>query len=147
MASVTINKTRASANWDRNAVMENYEAGEGMTVLDVVALKNDEKLYLADNDILSDFALRNAIGIIVSIAKSGVLGIAGVTDAVAGDRVTVCLFGSVHGYSGLVPGAYYYVSTTPGDLEDTAPANQFVVGRATHTDTLFVDPGTFNAPS
>ena len=147
MASVTTNVTRASANWDRNAIIENYEAGEAMTTLDCVYLDTDEKLYLADSNTLADFAARSAVGIIVSIAKSGVTGIAGVTSAAAGDRVSVCIHGSVHGFSSLPIGQFLYVSETPGDIDDAAPANQFVIGRATHADTIFVAPGTFNAPS
>lgn len=148
MAAVSYTARNVSANWDRNAVIENREANEAIEVGELVYLASDDTVGLADMDALDDFAKRVPWGICVSIAKSGVVaGIVGATEAQDGDRVSICTFGHVHGFSGLTPGQFLYGSNAAGAIENAAPANQFVIGRATHADTIFVSPGTFNAPS
>ena len=87
-----------------------------------------------------------ANGIIVGVPE------AGQTTAVSGDPVTVCVFGPVTGFSGLVGGTIYYVSSgAAGSIVTPAPTGAgtwtWAIGYGEDAGTLFVLPGLLTPSS
>ena len=91
-------------------------------------------------------ATSDAVGIVSSVVA------AGATAAALNDGVTVVTHGPVGGFSGLTPGAIYYVSSsTAGDITATAPSGAGTwaksIGYAESDTILFVQPGIAAARS
>lgn len=63
-----------------------------------------------------------------------------VTDVAAAAATTFRLSGRMTGFSGLTPGANYYVSATAGGITSTAPTNSRFVGQADSTSSLIITP-------
>jgi hypothetical protein len=101
----------------------------------------DSVYIAADGDVEvsngSAAATAEAIGLIVGIEGSVPYD----TALVAGQRVTVCVFGPVGGFSGLTPGANGWVSDDAGELEDAEGTVTFPMGYAQSTTVFFVQPG------
>lgn len=117
------------------AVIRRYNAGGTVTPGQAVYIASDGDVEAADGDAEAS-AL--AIGIVVGV------GAAGAVSAAAGDRVDVCVFGPVTGFSGMTPGALVYVSVTAGAMDHTPSATtgdfNFVIGYAESATTIFVSP-------
>lgn len=117
------------------AQMRRFNAGGALTVGQAVYLASDGDVEAADAD---GQATAQAVGIVVAV------GAAGATTAAAGDRVDVCVFGPVTGYSSLTPGGVAYVSPTAGSMDQTASATSgdynFIIGYAESATTVFVSP-------
>lgn len=113
-------------------------AGEAGDIGNLVYINGSAKAALSDADAA---ATAKARGMVVGI------GAYGNTSFVLNDMLDVCFYGPVAGFSGLTPGADYYVSTTPGVIDDTAPAGasgdyKWRIGFALDAETLFICPGT-----
>lgn len=63
-----------------------------------------------------------------------------VADVAISEAGTFRLNGRMTGFSGLTPGADYYVSATAGAITATAPANARYVGRADSISSLIITP-------
>jgi hypothetical protein len=63
-----------------------------------------------------------------------------VADIANGAEGTFRLSGRMEGFSGLTPGADYYLSATAGAITATAPANARYVGRADSISSLIITP-------
>ncbi len=98
----------------------------GVSVREVVAITSANTVDKADAD---DATKRPAYGIVVSKPTS--------------TSCIVRLLGELTGFSGLTPGATYYVSTTPGAIVTPAPSGsgvlRQVVGDAISSTVLCVD--------
>lgn len=111
----------------------------GGTLLDGYAAypAADGDLEAADANAAASAA---ATGIIC--AAGGTIGQQSYAD---GDPVTECVFGPVGGFTGLTPGATYWVSETTGRLTDTAPTGagtwSRAMGYAESANVFFVMPG------
>lgn len=88
--------------------------------------------------------LANVRGVVVAVAQPGE------TSALVGEAVTICVLGPVSGYAGMTPGARQFVSSTVGEVTETAPSGAGTwtapVGFAESDGVLFVMPG-LQAPS
>ena len=60
--------------------------------------------------------------------------------AASGEAITVVYQGHMGGYTGLTPGATYYVSDTVGEIADAAGTTSLKVGRALNATTLLILP-------
>ena len=60
-------------------------------------------------------------------------------DAVDGDQIDVCVYGPVEGYSGMTPGAQYFVSDTAGEVDTATGTKTKIVGHAESATVLFVN--------
>ena len=107
---------------------DDHAAGETITVMQLVELRNDGEWYLADAD--------------ASGEANGLLGVA-LEAGTDGEYISVALPGSFlrdDSWSWSVGGAIY-VSTTPGGMAQTAPTSTDdvvrVVGWATHANRIF----------
>ena len=113
-------------------------SGEALSVGEAVYIKSDAKAWLADADVAATAQVR---GIVTAIGAYGKL------DGVAGDMVDVTFYGPISGWSGMTPGAEFFASVTPGEVEDTAPAGassdfRWIIGFALEAGILFVSPYT-----
>jgi hypothetical protein len=112
-------------------------AGEDLDAMDVAYLSDGSgaltagRWYKAD----ADFPYASTTPEIVLV----------VTAIVAGEQGTGRLSGRMTGMSGLVAGANYYVSTTPGALTGTAPSNVRFVGQAESASVLIISANPPNA--
>ena len=61
-----------------------------------------------------------------------------------GESVLVQIAGIVEGFSGLTPGADYYISNTPGQISSTPGTYPFVVGVAISSTELLMRPSYIN---
>ncbi len=137
MTAITVTAANISASEERGAVLARFTANVDLSVGQAVYLDSSNKL----NKAIADSAAHAlAIGIIVFAdnfyAESTIK---------AGNQATVCVYGPVFGFSGLVSGQALYVDkTTAGSLNNAAPtaAYQYVLGTALGADTIFVAPGT-----
>jgi len=114
--------------------VRSFDAGGAGDLGEPVYLAADGDVELAD---ASDAAKAQAIGIVISAPG-------GKDSFVAGDRVDVALPGAVvTGFVGMTPADLVYASTTPGALDDTAPASasgdfKWIIGRALTATELLV---------
>lgn len=128
------------ANTDKNirplagSVVEGYDLGGSANVGDVVYVASDGDVEVTDG---SASATAEGIGIIVGVPGS----IPYTTALVAGDRVSVCVYGPVGGFTSLTPGARGWVSDDAGKLEDAAGTVTFPMGYAQSAEIFFVNPG------
>jgi hypothetical protein len=111
MASVTV--TPIDVRPLNGNVTINAVVGGAMSIGDAAYIAADGDWERADADAA---ATAMVAGICVSTPRTGV------TDAVAGDRCDFVILGPMTGFSGLTPGSQLFASTTPGEIDDTAPA-------------------------
>jgi hypothetical protein len=74
----------------------------------------------------------------------------GETSITSGDRLSLCVFGPVGGFTGMTPGQPVYLDTTVGGYTHTKPtggAYQQSIGYAESATVLFVNPDTQDAAS
>lgn len=102
-----------------------YSCPGGTTVRQLVAIAGANTVALAD---ASDAAARPAFAFVAAVNGSG--------------RCDVQYAGELGGFSGLTPGTYYRISTTPGAVSTSPPAGSGVedqiVGLALDTTTMLV---------
>jgi hypothetical protein len=109
-------------------------AGEALADRDVVFLSNGTggttpgRWYKGDADIVARSTGANIIGIVPQAIAAGASG-------------TFRVQGKVLGFSGLTPGAAYYISQVAGQLTSIAPANARFIGIADTTTTLVMTVG------
>ena len=108
---------------------KNFQAAEDLVVNDAVVLNPDGNIQKARAD-FDDWRINNFIGFNVSATASGVMTVSGVQ-----------LSGIRSGFSGLIPGADYYLSNTPGAISTTPGTNIMVVGLAISPTELLIFPG------
>ena len=136
MADVSV--TKLDVRPLNGSITINKVAGGALAYGDAAYFATDGDLEKADADAAASAVVR---GIITSTPRTGV------TDAVAGDRVDITVYGPVTGFSGLTPGAWVYASTTAGAVADAAPAGasgdyKWFIGWAVDATTIFVNPWT-----
>lgn len=121
------------------AVTRGFDAGAaGMVPGDAVYIASDDDVEKTDGNVSNTLAAFR--GLIVSIQG-------GKSSTALGDRVTVCVFGPVAGFTGLTPGAPGYVSNDAGKLEDAVGAFQRIAGYAESATVFFVNPVQSTAAS
>lgn len=103
----------------------NGEAGEDLTATQVAYL-NATTWFKADADATTSSTLP-IIAFVVADTATGVDG-------------TFRTAGRMDGFSGLTPGAAYYVSATGGSITSTAPTNARYVGHADSITSLIIAP-------
>lgn len=115
------------------AIWRDYDAGGSGNVGDLVYLDSNGAVQVTD---ASAAATAQALGIVVAA------GSIGATSFVSGDRVTVCEYGPVGGFSSMTPAGLGYVSETAAKIADTAPSTGAsvvcVVGYCESATTFFV---------
>jgi hypothetical protein len=119
------------------AILRHYAAGGALVVGNAGYIASDGDVEKADANVSA--ATGRGIGVVVESYD-------GETAIVAGDPCTLCVFGPVSGFSGLTPGANYYVSDTAGAIADAAGTQSRIIGYAESTTVLFVHP-EMNDPS
>jgi hypothetical protein len=129
MAAITA--TAANAAPLIGAVTKDGVAGATVNVLAPVYLDANGAWVHADSDAA---ATATAWGIVIATHD-------GESSAIAGDAITVALFGPIAGFSGMVEGAFGYVSATPGEMDDGAGTVTWRMGYALRADEFFVLPG------
>lgn len=140
MAAPDFEAENISASWANGSILSPYKQAAVCEVGSAVTLNADEELVLAD---ANSATLVRFVGLVVNTQS-----LYGETSVPIGDTVSVCQFGPVYGFEGLVPGTLYYVSDTPGELTDTPPtggAYQSAVAHAIAEDALFINP-TYAVP-
>jgi hypothetical protein len=105
---------------------------------DAVYIASDGDVERADGNVSNATAAVRGLVVAIQGGKSA---------GVAGDRVTVCVFGPVAGFTGLTPGAPGYVSNDAGKLEDAAGAFTRIAGYAESATVFFVNPEQSTAAS
>ena len=128
--------TARRINIDRGSITVDFDAGGTGSVGDCVYIAADGDVERVDADATGSGL---GIGIVVRVAGTthDQLSFA------AGDRVTVCVYGKVYGFSGLTTGSLLYPGNTAGSIHHTAPASgDFgnILGYALSTDTIFLQP-------
>lgn len=138
MTSASFTAANISASQEQGSLIRNFEADESGGIGDAVYITSAGKVKLADANVDASPLVAQAVGIVVAVPDPY-----GSTTFVAGNRVSVCLFGPVWGWSSLVEGTLLYASKTAGDVEQTIPtsAYQWAIGYAIADDCLFVHPG------
>ena len=129
--AVTANEVRALDG----CLLRDFAAASTVAVGDCVYI-GTSGVARTDADAESTSA---AVGIVVAVQDQF-----GSTTAAAGQRVSVCIFGPVSGFSSLTAGALQYIGTTAGALTETATSTTgdvpYVIGRALSSSILFVTP-------
>lgn len=125
------------------SISRNRVAGGTVNMGDAVYPDSNSKRQQA---LATTAAAAAASGIITAVAQPGS------TSAASGEGCTETVFGPVGGFSGLTPGAIYYVDdSTAGGITATAPSGTGKwakgVGYAETDTILFVDPGVTAARS
>lgn len=138
MTSASFTAANINANPSEGAIIRNFLANEAGGIGDAVYITSAGKVKLADANVDASPLVAQAVGIVVATPD-----IYGGTTFADGDRVSVCIFGPVYGWSGLVEGTLLYASKTAGDVEQTIPtsAYQWALGYAMADDCIFVNPG------
>ncbi len=113
------------------AVLRDYDAGGNGEVGNVIYIASDDDVEVTDADAA---ATAHGRGIVVAVNKEGE------TSFVAGDRLSVCVFGPVGGFSGMTPGSRVYVDADAGKLDHTSPAVSMPMGYAESAGVVFVAP-------
>lgn len=130
MSVVTV--TAANVRPLEGAVLRRYAAGGSGNKGDVVYVASDGDVEVTDSD---SAGTSNGVGIVIGVSDEGV------TTFVAGDAVTVCVYGPVGGFASLTPGAVSYVSGTAGKLDTAAGTTLKRMGYNESATVFFVDPG------
>lgn len=131
--TATITRTKANVRPLAGAIVRRGEAGATTEAGEIVYLNGTSGFY------------PTAGGAAASAAARGVM--VAPQDAVDGDQIDIVVFGPVEGYSGMTPGALYYVSNTTGEVEDGTGTHTKIIGYALSATVLFVDPATPADPS
>lgn len=139
MTALTV--TQAQVRPLLGSVVKPFVANEAIDVGEAVYMASTGKVALADADAAGT---ARVIGIVVAVGAYGKLS------AAADEAVDVLLYGPLEGFSSLTPGAQFFASVTPGEIEDTAPAGasgdfRWIIGWAMSATSLFVDPYTDDA--
>lgn len=113
------------------AELRDFNAGGSGDLGSSVYIASDGDVEVTDADAA---ATAHGRGIVVAVNKEGE------TTFADGDRVTVCVFGPVAGYSGMTPGARVFVDTEAGKLDHTAPSVVMPMGYAESAGVVFVAP-------
>lgn len=142
MTQMAFTQRQVAPDYEFGADVIPASAGEAMGVGDVVAIIGTQdgvgEAFKADaNGAAAGIAYGR--GIVVAVAKSAGF-LADSLTAVDGDRISVCVHGRVYGFTSLTPGTTGYVSNTAGQLDDTAPGNDFAMGFADTPTSFFVQP-------
>lgn len=137
MTEIAVTSVQVAALTENGAILRRHVAGSAITVGYLVYIASDGFVDHADANVSALATM--AIG--VAVASND-----GETAIVAGEPVTVCVFGPVSGFVGMTPGASHYVSDTVGRLDDAAGTFDRIVGYAERATVLFVNPET-NDPS
>jgi len=131
MAGLSLTAAKIRALTENGAVIRPYDAGEALTVGNLVYVASDGDVMKADANATQ--AAARAIGIVVQ-SFDGETTVANATPC------SVCVFGPVAGFASLTPGANGYVSDTAGQIEDAVATYDRIVGYAERTDVFFVHP-------
>ena len=138
-----ISLTAADIRPGRNAVIVRAVAGEALTFGQGVYISS----YSGDLPVVSKatgaaVATCNPLGIVVapSVALSG-------TSVASGETCDICVFGPVHGFSGMTSGTTVWVHDTAGTLSAAVGTKSGVVGVSLTPTTVFVRPGLFAVSS
>lgn len=144
MANVTVTPADVSASQTEGAIINIYKvaAGQTINVGDAVAKDGGTNtvdglptVVQADGN-NADWASSRAFGIAVNTTDWY-----GSTAVAAGNNISVCEFGPVHGFSSLVPGTVLFTSDTAGAISDSvSTTHPWVIGMAQAADTVFVNP-------
>lgn len=140
MANVTVTATQVRAL--PGAITAMYDAGEAMTVGNVVQMAGDAALDMANAS--SAATANGTLGIVVAAEGHSPTGA-----VAAGERVTIVLWGRVYlGESAsLDETKVYFVGTTDGVITDVAPAAFRAIGYPLSPTILFFAPVTTEAGS
>jgi len=130
MGDISLTATKIRALQANGAVVRSYDAGEDLTVGNVVYVASDGDVEKAQ---ATAQASAKGFGVVVESYD-------GETSISDGDRCSVCVFGPVSGFSSMTPGDTIYVSDTEGKLADEAGTYSHVMGRAERAGVLWVDP-------
>uniref|UniRef100_A0A7C3WUH1 Uncharacterized protein n=1 Tax=Dictyoglomus turgidum TaxID=513050 RepID=A0A7C3WUH1_9BACT len=105
---------------------KNFQAAENLIVNDAVVINPDGKIQKARAD-FNDWRIDNFIGFNVAPTASGIMTVSGVQ--ISGIR---------GGFSGLIPGADYYLSNTPGAISTSPGTYRKKVGIAVSSTELLI---------
>lgn len=128
---IAVTAAEVRALTENGAVLRRFIADAAITIGNLVYIKSDGEVAHADGNGSLDIA--RAIGIAVESYD-------GETTVNAGDPVTVCVFGPVSGYSGMTPGAPFYISDTIGRLSTVAGTVSRIMGYSESATVAFVHP-------
>lgn len=131
MADISLTAANIRALTENGAVTEMGAAGGSMTVGDVVYRAADGDWEQADGN--ASNAAARARGVVV-------IGKDDSTSIVAGDPITVCLFGPVEGFSGMTVNDALFVSDTAGKLADAAGTVSHLMGHAASASRVWLQP-------
>lgn len=131
MADISLTAANVRALKENGAVTVPFTAGGALTQGDVVYLAADGDVEEADANASNEAG--RGIGIVVSGNDTD-------TSYAAGERVSVCVFGPVEGFSGATPGDTVYVSNTAGALSDAAGTVSHVMGRVISASRVWISP-------
>jgi hypothetical protein len=133
---MAISNTAANIRLLEGAIGRDYEAAGAINVGDAVYVNSSGKILKAQ-------ANAAATALAVGVLAASFDGDASIA---SGERGTVCVFGPVGGYAGLIEGSPAYLSdATAGGLLDAEPTGagkwSHVVGYGEQDGVLFVLPG------
>lgn len=131
MALIALTSANIRALQANGAVVRPYNAGAEVTIGYAVYIAADGDVEHADGDV--DAATAKGIGIAVESYD-------GETTVVAGNPVSVCVFGPVSGFTGMTPGDNLYVADTVGRLGDVAGTFSRIMGYVERAGVFFVHP-------
>jgi len=140
MTTLTATAANVRALREHGAIVIPAQAGEALTVGELVYAASDGDWNLADANVTA--ATARALGVVVESYD----GEEDIADTAA---CSVCIFGPVSGLATITPGANYYVSDTAGGIEDAAATADRIVGfgiEIAGSDVLFLHP-QMNDPS
>lgn len=134
MADLTVTAANVRALREHGAIVIPAQAGEALTVGDLVYPASDGDWQKADANTTA--AAARAQGIVVESYD----GETSIADTVA---CSVCIFGPVSGLATVTPGANYYVSDEAGKVSDAVATYDRIIGFGVEiagSNVLFVHP-------
>lgn len=137
MADITVTAANVRALTPNGALTRDYTAGAAITHGQAVYIASDGDVEPADG---SAAGTAKAIGIAVAHNDTD-------TSVAAGERVAVCVFGPVSGFSGATPGGKAWVSDEAGAVADGAGTVGHEIGYFESAAVLFVSPDVAGAGS
>lgn len=141
MADLTLTAANVRPLREHGAIVLPAQAGEALTVGDLVYWESDGDVNQADANVSQ--AATRAIGIVVASYD-------GETSIASGAQCSVCVFGPVSGFASVTPGALYWASDTAGKVSDAAGTFDRIVAWGVEIagdDVLFFNPQTNNPSS
>lgn len=119
----------------QGAVLRDFDAGGSGEVGNSVYIASDDDVEVTDANAAVTAKFH---GIVVAVNKEGE------TSFVAGDRLSVCVWGPVAGFRDMTPGARLFVDEDAGKLDETVPSGAGTwtksAGYAESAGTVFVMP-------